>query len=146
MNIEYKTLPPTKTNLLKLEKIRLNAYNINTKDLSPKETFYYQKLKEKKYLIYTCYLNNKLVGGCYISNSNNSLYIEQLFISKNQQNSKYHLGKNLLKYILTQKKEIEKYFNQTFNYSTLDSLPKATTLYKSLGYKQKNNLMKKYLP
>lgn len=144
MNIEYKHIPLDEQIIDKLENIRYNAYEI-TNQPPIKENYHYRMLQQNKYLVYGCYLNDQLVGACYISNSYNSLYIEQLFIKKQYQKTGLYLGKNLLTYILTQKDKIEKHFNTTINYSYLDSTPNSINLYKSLGYKETKNLMRKYL-
>ena len=140
INIKYTTIPLTKENIKLLEQIRYNAYQIN---ISPINNNYTIQLKNNQYIVFGCFLNEKLVGACYISNSYKSLYIEQLFILKEYQKSNHKLGSNLLRFILKNKKIIEKYYNSKFNISYLDSTKELTTFYQSLGYKESNFLMRK---
>lgn len=144
-NIEYKIIPITDESIIHLESIRYNAYNINETKVKYSQSFYAKELKNKKYLVFGCFLNNKLVGACYVSNAHNSLYIEQLFISKKYQNSNLHLGTNLLKFVLKNKNTIEDYFKTKFYISYLDSYKKTTEFYKKIGYKEKDFYMRKFL-
>lgn len=143
LNIKYKIIPLTEKNIIKLEEIRFNAYEINTNDFSPQDSFHTNQLKNNKYLVFGVYLNEKLVGACYISNSYNSLYIEQLFILKEYQNTKYHLGTNLLKYVLDNKKVIEDYYSTKLYFSRLENHNESSNLYKNLGYSEDEFRMKK---
>lgn len=151
MNIEYKIIFSNKTNPLSesiiysLEKLRLEANNIDISTFPIQETYYFSNLKTNTYLIFTTYLENELVAACYIKNTYNSLYIDQLFVKKEYQNSPYHFGSNLLKYILNHKQLIEKYLNTSFTYSYLEPNNKTKNFYQSLGYQEKENLMRKHL-
>lgn len=151
MNIEYKIIFSNKTNPLSesiiysLEKLRLEANNIDISTFPIQETYYFSNLKTNTYLIFTTYLENELVAACYIKNTYNSLYIDQLFVKKEYQNSPYHFGSNLLKYILNHKQLIEKHLNTSFTYSYLEPNNKTKNFYQSLGYQEKENLMRKHL-
>lgn len=143
MDIKYKLISTNEDNITLLENIRYNAYGMNPNEFPPEQTFYTKELKKNKYLVFGCYLDNQLVGACYISNLYNSLYIEQLFILKEYQNSPYHLGSNLLKFVLTNKKIVEDYFNSKFNFSYLDNYKGTSNFYKNLGYTEKESTMKR---
>lgn len=151
MNIEYKIIFSNKTNPLSesiiysLEKLRLEANNIDISTFPIQETYYFSNLKSNTYLIFTTYLENELVAAYYIKNTYNSLYIDQLFFKKEYQNSTYHFGSNLLKYILNHKQLIEKYLNTSFTYSYLEPNNNTKNFYYSLGYQEKENLMRKHL-
>lgn len=151
MNIEYKiifsnkTTPLLESTIYSLEKLRLEANNIDISTFPIQETYYFSNLKTNTYLIFTTYLENELVAACYIKNTYNSLYIDQLFVKKEYQNSPYHFGSNLLKYILNHKQLIEKYLNTSFTYSYLEPNNKTKNFYQSLGYQEKENLMRKHL-
>ena len=151
MNIEYKIIFSNKTNpisesiIYSLEKLRLEANNIDISTFPIQETYYFSNLKSNTYLIFTTYLENELVAACYIKNTYNSLYIDQLFVKKEYQNSPYHFGSNLLKYILNHKQLIEKYLNTSFNYSYLEPNNNTKNFYQSLGYQENENLMRKHL-
>lgn len=144
-NIKYELVTPTDENINLLEEIRYDAYGMNIKESSPKKSLHTEEMKKGKYLIFGCYLDNKIVGACYISKLHNTLYIEQLFILKKYQKNNLHLGSNLLKFVLTNKQIIEKHFNTTFNYSYLDNYNHTTNFYKNLGYEEENYHMKKRL-
>lgn len=116
-NIKFEIINLNEKNIKLLENIRYNAYQLNPLDFPPKNTFHTRELKNGKYLVFGCYLNNQLIGACYTSKSHNSLYIEQLFILKEFQKNKEHYGSNLLKFVLQNKEIIEKYFNSKFNFS-----------------------------
>ena len=80
--ISCKNLKITDENIEKLELARFDAYGMKTDDFDLKNTFSANQLRNKKYLAFGAYLEDKLVGGCYVSNSRNSLYIEELFVRK----------------------------------------------------------------
>lgn len=143
--IKYEIIPLTEENITLLETIRYDAYNININDFPINNTLHTKELKNNKYLVFGCYLNNQLTGACYVSKNHNSLYIEQLFILKKYQNSNLHLGTNLLLHILNNKEIIEKHFNQKFKYSYLDNSKDTYNFYQSLGYIEKENFMRKKL-
>lgn len=143
--IKYQIIPITEDYINLLEHMRFNAYQIDTNDFNPTTSFHANELRKGKYLVFGCFINNHLVGACYISKAHNSLYIEQLFIQKEYQNSTLHLGTNLLNHILTNKHIAEKHFNTKFNYSYLDNAKNTTNFYKNLGYIESNTIMKKRL-
>lgn len=144
-HIEYQTIPITEENINLLEQLRYNAYGIDSTNFKVEETYHAKQLREGKYLVFGCFLETQLAGACYISNSYNSLYIEQLFIKKEYQRSNLHLGSNLLKYILKNKQIIENYFQTNFYYSYLDTSKNNEQLFLQLGYQEKNFLMYKNL-
>lgn len=142
-DIKYEIITLNEETITLLEKIRYNAYGMNPNDFSPENTLYTRELKNDKYLVFGCYLNNQLIGACYTSKAHNSLYIEQLFILKKYQKSNLHLGSNLLKFALTNKKVAEDYFNSKFHFSYLDDYANTSDFYKSLGYVEKETHMRK---
>lgn len=144
-NIKYEIITLTDDNITLLENIRYNAYNIEQNKLQKEESFQIKELKNGKYIVFGCFIDNTLVGACYISNAYKSLYIEQLFILKKYQKSKLHLGTNLLKFVLKNQNIIEKYFNTKFYFSYLDNYKNTTEFYKSLGYNETEFLMRKKL-
>lgn len=144
-NINYKLLTLTEETIKTLEYLRFDAYEMDPTKFPPEQTFYSKELREGKYIAFGCYLNNQLIGACYISKSHNSLYIEQLFIKKEYQNNKLHLGTKLLLYVLENKQIIEEYFQTKFYYSYLDNYQNTINFYRSIGYQETNNLMRKRL-
>lgn len=144
-NIKYEIIPLTEENITLLERLRYDAYGMNPNDFPPENTLHTRELKNGKYLVFGCLLDNQIVGACYTSNTRKSLYIEQLFILKKYQNSSPHLGTNLLKFVLANKKVAEEYFNSKFYFSYLDTYKNTTSFYESLGYEEKDSHMRKRL-
>ena len=132
--ISCKNLKITDENIEKLELARFDAYGMKRDDFDLKNTFSADQLRNKKYLAFGAYLEDKLVGGCYVSNSRNSLYIEELFVRKDAK--QIEVGTNLLKYVLKRKSFIEKYYRQEFNTSCLENREELNGIYQSLGYRK----------
>lgn len=132
--ISCKNLKITDENIEKLELARFDAYGMKTDDFDLKNTFSANQLRNKKYLAFGAYLEDKLVGGCYVSNSRNFLYIEELFVRKDA--SQIEVGTDLLKYVLKRKSFIEKYYHQEFNTSCLENREELNDIYQSLGYRK----------
>lgn len=141
--IQYSIINLTDENILKLEQIRYDAYKFDKQELKEGNPLYIKYLKEGKYLVFGCYLNNQLIGGCYISNFHNSLYVEQLFISKQHQRTSLHLGTNLLLHVLKNKDQVEEYFQIKLNYSYLEPRKNTENFYQNLGYRETSNFFKK---
>ena len=131
-------------NIEDLERLRYDAYDMNSLEIPYLDTFYANEMKKGKYVVYVCYNNLELVGACYVSNAH-KLYIEQIFVKKKYQSM--GIGKILLEYVLNNKKQIEEYFNEEYDYSYLS--PKSNSYnkyYEELGYKEVDSMyMKKRL-
>lgn len=132
--ISCKNLKITDENIEKLELARFDAYGMKTDDFDLKNTFSANQLRNKKYLAFGAYLEDELVGGCYVSNSRNSLYIEELFVRKDAK--QIEVGTNLLKYVLKRKSFIEKHYQQEFSTSCLENREELNGIYQSLGYRK----------
>ena len=136
--VSYKKIDVNDEIILELENLRFNVYN--HKSIKPDETYFFRQMKEGKILPFGAYLDDTLVGACYVSKTYQTLFIDQLFVAKEYQNNEEHIGTNLLKYVLDNKEVCEEYFNTTFNFSYLDNrVPK--TFFENLGYKENNNGM-----
>ena len=125
------------TNIDELELLRYNANGIKKEVTS---TYYKKQIEEGKMIAFSCFYNNELVGGAYISNSLQSLFIELIFVKKEMQNNKLHIGSYLLNYILKNKEIIEEYFGVKFNISRLDN-KEHESFYKKIGYVNENNIL-----
>lgn len=120
-----------------LEELRYDAYGMLQTDIPYDATYYAKELRQNKYVVYTCYIETELVGACYVSNANNSLYIEQLFVKKKYQNSNLSIGKSLMMYVLNDKNYLEQYFNKKINRSYLSTRSsKLEQYYEKLGYEK----------
>ena len=131
----------------KLEELRLRSYGINPspKDYDP---YYIDNIIKGNMLAFTCYKDNDIIGGCYISNAFNSIYVDYLFILKEYQNKGLHIGRQLLQFILDNKILVEEYYKTEFNESRLYALTdKTKEIYSSMGYEEETttNLLCKKL-
>ena len=117
-----------------VENLRKRVLNLTMVEKS----FYYKELKNGKMQAIGVVLNNKLIAGAYISNSLNSLYIEQIFVDKQYQNK--GVATNLINYIHKNKSIFENYFNSKFNVSKLEPNSKQIKkFYENLGYVESND-------
>lgn len=136
--INYEKVDLSEQNILALEKLRFEVYDY--KNLNPDKTYFYREMINGNILPFAAYENGLLIGGCYVSKTFETLFIDQLFIAKDYQNTPEHIGTNLLKYVLANKELCEDFFNTKFNFSYLDSSC-SKSFYKNLGYKENNNEM-----
>ncbi len=120
-----------------LEKLRCNAYSM---DYHGDNSYYTNKIREGSILSLGCFYQKELVAGIYLSNSIQSLFIEQIFVKKEFQNSDLHIGNYLLHYVLENKHIFEEYFGVTFHCSRLDNRGHES-FYERLGYVSENNLL-----
>ena len=139
--INYEKVDLSEQNILALEKLRFEVYDY--KNLNPDKTYFYREMINGNILPFAAYENGLLIGGCYVSKTFETLFIDQLFIAKDYQNTIEHIGTNLLKYVLANKELCEDFFNTKFNFSYLDSSC-SKSFYENLGYKEnKNEMMSK---
>ena len=121
----------------KLEKLRCNAYGM---EYNGDNLYYKNKISDGNIVPLGCFYKQELVAGIYISNSLNSLFIEQIFVKREFQNSDLHIGNYLLHYVLKNKHIFEDYFGVKFSYSRLDNRGHES-FYEKLGYVSENNLL-----
>lgn len=144
MMMKAERMDNTIENILTLENLRFKAYNIKGGLEGP--TFYSLGLKEGTMVPFGFYLNDTLIAGCYVSANYGMLYIEQLFVHPQLQNSGLRAGRLLLNYVLLNKKELEDYFKTEFTYSALEpSNEKSQAIYEKIGYTANEMLMRKRL-
>lgn len=136
-NIEFRDFTFCDDNFKIIERIRKEAFNIEDTE---QNDYYYQKIKNNSIYVIQCYYNNELVGGAYISNYLNSLFIEQIFIIKKYQKSDLHLGTKLMKYIIDNKRKFETVFDTQFSFSRLESCMEDH-FYENLGYSEEQNVL-----
>ena len=128
---------------LKLENLRYEVLGL-PKEIMGK-SYYLDKFNKYKLLGAGAYIDNKLVGGIYISDSYDTLYIEYLFVSKEYQSNKNHIGSELLSFVLKNKNAFEEYFNIDIYVSMLEPGSELLRMYyRKFGYKDiGNNYMKR---
>lgn len=144
--LTYKVEPNTLELANKMEFLRLSAYGF-TPTKEDYDQSYINEITNGRILVITCYYNNELVAGCYVSNIFNSIYIDYLFVSHEYQETGLNLGRKLLQFILDNKYLVEEYFDTEFNQSKLYAPSEKTkSIYKKLGYQEQNDLLCKKLP
>ena len=130
----YKIYNPKSKEIEDLEKLRCEIIKID------KSNYYLDLLLKGKIIGIGCYYNNQLIGGSYISDFLNSLYIEQIFVKEEYQNNALHIGSSILKYILENKKIFSEYYNKNFDNCRLES-KNRDSFYSKLGFKNEGNIM-----
>ena len=120
---------------LEIDKLRFECFNIKNFD---ETNGYLRKIRDGYVLVVGCYLDNSLVGGVYVSDYLNSLYIDQLFVKENCR--RMHIGSGLLEFVFKNKNIFENYFNKKFDVSRLESANKDD-FYHYIGYRDENNLI-----
>lgn len=147
--MKYLLLEPNETNIIKVEKIRYEAYDRELPE-DILETFYAMNLKTKQYLIFAAILGDEICAACYVSRIGYSLFIDQLFVKKEYQNTGLKIGRKLLEYINNNKNIIEEElsFKPLQTSRLISTSEKSHSLYLKLGYKDENKtlgLMSKHI-
>lgn len=134
--ITFKLENQSEETAMKLEDIRLRSYGIKPTP-NDYEKYYIDNIINGSILVFTCYLDNQLVGGCYVSNAFNSIYIDYLFVLREYQQKGLHIGKQLLEHIIANKHLIEEYFGREFSESKLYATSdKSKKIYHKMGYEE----------
>lgn len=136
--LRYELIELNEKNIIELENLRFEVYDY--KNMNFKETYFYREMINGNILPFGVYQDEQLIAGCYVSKSFQTLFIEQLFVLKKYQNNKEHIGSNLLRYVLNNKKICEEFFNTEFKFSYLDNRYNKS-FYENLGYKENNTDM-----
>ena len=125
----YSVFNSEELNFGDVELIRAQSYGV--KYVSD----YYRKLLyEQKLLVLIAELNKRIIGGCYISNEECSLYIEQLFVLNDYK--KFNVEKELINYATNKKKIFVKYFGIDTEYAKITPTSKdSEELCKSLDFR-----------
>lgn len=145
--MDIKLIELNLDNIILLEKTRFKCFGIESSYYDMSNTYSANEMAKGKYLVYGAFIKDNLVGACYVSNSWSTLYVEYIFVLPEYQKHALHVGSTLLKYVLSQKKYINEYYNCEFTHSYLDSSNKSSGFYEKLGYTKSNvpNFMKKTL-
>ena len=77
--ITYKVLDNTIDNANKLEFLRLSSYGF-TPTKEDYDDYYINNVCRGNILPIVCYYDDKLIAGCYVSNTFDSIYIDYLFV------------------------------------------------------------------
>ena len=97
---------------------------------------YYRKLLyEQKLLVLIAKINKRIIGGCYISDEESSMYIEQLFVLNTFK--KMNIESKLIDYAIKNKNKFVKYFDTDTEYIKVTPTNEdSEELYKSLGFRK----------
>lgn len=141
-----KISPENDEEIYKAEYLRFRAYRLPTDLVDGDFSFYHMQIRNGSMIPYVLYIRGRMVAGCYVSNTYNTLFIDQLFVIPELQESGLKLGRLLLKYVLASKDELGQMFQQDLEESALESInEKSTAIYKKEGYEQRGHLMVKKL-
>ncbi len=130
----------SKDDIKRLEEIRLESFKARKAYDNIEDSLIYKKIMNGDYLVVGLSLENKLIGGCVISSSLKSLYIEYLFIDPKYQHEGY--GTSIMQYVLRNKNAFEDYYHMKFTESMLEE-KECEEFYKKLEYRNSGYLMKK---
>ena len=143
---KVKRIDDSEEELFKAEVLRYRAFGIPLEGVEDDCSFYYYQIKNKAVIPYALYIRGRMVAGCYVSHTYDSLFIDQLFVMPELQESGLKLGRLLLRYVLANKDELSQEFNTELTHSSLESInQKTTAIYQKEGYEKKGFLMTKKL-
>jgi len=125
-----------KYSLAELEKQRALSFGFDYKYIG---SHFKNSINNNAILAYVCSLNEKIIGGAYVSDSLSSLYIEQLFVNPKYQSK--GIGTALMNYVLNDVEYLENKFNHLILYSMLEDASHSN-FYKNMGYRESNNVMR----
>lgn len=121
--------------IVRAELLRLEAYNLSIENFDIMNSYYFMAIRNNLIIPFGFFINDRLVAACYVSNTFNSLYIDQLFVRPIFQNTGLHFGRSLLRYILVNKKMLEELFGQELHTSILEPIDnKCVGIYEKEGY------------
>ena len=136
VNICMNVLKPTDETVSFMENLRYEAHNY-AKTPDPLKSFYAIMLKEGRMLLYAVLVNNTPVAGAYVSTTGNSIFIEHVFVKPSLQRSKFHFGSNLIRFIISQKTDLETYFGVLFDSVRIEYINEETKhIYQKMDFKE----------
>ncbi len=149
LKIAIKTLPPTRENIKNCEQVRYDSIGQTISEEYLLTSKCASRILDAEIFMFAMYVEDILVAGCYVSDSFDTLFIEQLFVKKEYQETGLYLGRNLLKYVLENRESVERYFHFHPTRSELFfTTDKSKYIYEKMGYKTKKeeiHLMSKSL-
>ena len=147
--MNHKLLPPTEENIITAETLRYNTYNseVPTNIL---DDYYSKSIQKGTMLLFGTYIGEELCAACYVSVVGYSIFIDQLFVKKEYQNTGLRIGRQLLEYINFNKQIVQEHLQcRSLQTSKLIyTSEKSKSLYLKIGYKETNkplNIMSKHI-
>jgi len=135
-NININVLKPTDKAIGFMESLRYEAHNYPKPD-NPLNSYYAIMLKEGRMLVYAVLVNNVPVAGAYVSSVGHSIFIEHVFVKPELQRTEFHFGSNLIRFIISQRSELETYFNEQFNSVRIEYINDETKqIYQNLQFRE----------
>ena len=103
------------------------------------DNYFINKIKNNEICVLACFIDNSVVGGVYLSNYLNSLYVEKVFVKESFQ--KQGIASSMIKYVINNKDYFEGFFNKRIDYSKLEPNSNLTIdIYRKLGYRGPDDL------
>lgn len=141
MNIKHTLLNTDDDTLIALEKLRAEAFETEP---NFRYNWYINSIQSGKCLAFGTYINDELGAGAIIEQSKNILYITLIFTKPKYQNSGLRLSRELLKYIISNKKIIDEYYNSDIAQVELSYMGKKThDLYIKEGFQEESEDIEK---
>ncbi len=101
--------------------------------------YFINRIKNSEICVLACFIDDSVVGGLYLSNYLNSLYIEKVFVKEIYQ--KQGIASYMINYVINNKEYFEGFFNKKVEYSKLEPNSKLTIdIYRKLGYRGPDDL------
>ena len=118
-----------------VDRLRYDAQNMEYVD----NNFFINRIKNGEICVLACFIENSVVGGIYLSNSLNSLYVEKIFVK--EQFQKCGIATFMINYVINNKHYFEGLFHKKIDFSILEPNSNLTVdLYRKLGFRGPDNL------
>ena len=128
-----KIVGKTEEEILQIEALRKQVFHI--KASAPNR--YAKQIRDEKIIPFALFKGEDLIGGCYVGEGFDSLYIYYLFVREDFQKTGLRLGRGLLQEVLDHKAEIEALFDNHFERSALHPISEEVKkIYQKIGYQE----------
>lgn len=117
-----------------IESIRKEAFHLKDNSFN----LYQKHIKANKIIPFALYKEDEMIGGCYIGEYQNAMYVYSLFLKENYQRSGEGIGRKFLLELSKYKKAIEALLKSTFEFISLHPCSdKLIEIYESIGFIEK---------
>lgn len=129
MTIEIVNDPHKKYNVESLRKKVFNLQGVGR--------YYLDQILYGKEFVLAATEDKKIIGGCYFHRFENILFIDQVFVKEEYQNSGLEVGRVLINSLLINKDLMEKELGDKITMCRISANnEKAKSLYKKIGFKE----------